>query len=81
MARKRAAMESVARQHGIDLRTAALQFAAAHPTVAAVIPGARNAAQMQANARSMEVSIPAGFWSELKQKKLIAQAAPVPAPL
>ncbi|WNM10162.1 hypothetical protein RI056_14825 [Komagataeibacter nataicola] len=43
------------------------------------MPGARNAAQMQANAKSMEVSIPAAFWDELRHKKLIAQAAPVPA--
>ncbi|MBV1833491.1 aldo/keto reductase [Novacetimonas pomaceti] len=81
MAHKRAEMEAVAKRHGIDLRTVALQFAAAHPVVAAVIPGARNAAQMQANARSMEVSIPSALWDELKQKKLIAQAAPVPVPL
>ncbi|GAL96421.1 putative oxidoreductase [Acetobacter tropicalis NRIC 0312] len=79
MARKRSAMQAIAKQHGVDLRTVALQFAAAHPGVAAVIPGARNAAQMQANARSMEVSIPPALWDDLKQKKLIAQAAPVPA--
>ncbi|MCE2578283.1 aldo/keto reductase [Komagataeibacter sp. FNDCR1] len=81
MAHKRDAMEAVVKRHGIDLRTAALQFAAAHPVVAAVIPGARNAAQMQANARSMEVSIPSALWDELKHEKLIAQAAPVPVPL
>ncbi|MFW7268241.1 aldo/keto reductase [Gluconacetobacter sp. Hr-1-5] len=79
MERKRARMNAVARRHGIDLRTAALQFAAANPTVAAVIPGARNAAQARANAQSMEVAIPSAFWSDLKQEKLIAQAAPVPA--
>ncbi|WP_230975593.1 aldo/keto reductase [Acetobacter garciniae] len=79
MARKRERMSVIAQRHGVDLRTAALQFATANPTVAAVIPGARNAAQVQANARSMEVAIPAAFWSELKQKKLIAQAAPIPS--
>ncbi|GFE97396.1 aldo/keto reductase [Gluconobacter sp. Gdi] len=81
MGRKRAAMEVIAKKHGIDLRTTALQFAAAHPTVAAVIPGARNAAQMQANAKSMEVSIPTAFWDELRKNNLIAQTAPVPAPV
>ncbi|MBB2174874.1 aldo/keto reductase [Gluconacetobacter johannae] len=79
MPRKRARISAIAARHGIDLRTAALQFAAAHPTVAAIVPGARNAAQMQANARSMEVAIPPGFWAELKQKKLIAENAPTPA--
>ncbi|NHN86258.1 aldo/keto reductase [Acetobacter musti] len=78
MPAKREKMNAIARQHGVDLRTAALQFAIANPTVAAVIPGARNAAQMQANARSMEVSIPEAFWNDLKQQKLIARSAPTP---
>ena len=74
---KRAKMAAIADKHGIDLRTAALQFSAAPPIVAAVIPGARTAEQVKANVASMNVAIPKAFWQELKQQGLIAKNAPV----
>jgi D-threo-aldose 1-dehydrogenase len=48
--------------------------------VSAVIPGARTPEQVQANVASMSVAIPPALWAELKQAKLIADDAPVPAP-
>lgn len=75
---KRDRMTVIADKHGIDLRTAALQFSAAPDVVAAVIPGARSGKQALENAESMKVKIPADFWGELKQEKLIASDAPVP---
>jgi D-threo-aldose 1-dehydrogenase len=75
---KRARMNALANEYGIDLRTAALQFSAAPPTVAAVIPGARTPEQVKANVMSMQVAIPDEFWAALKREGLIAKNAPVP---
>lgn len=69
----------VAKRHGIDIRTAALQFAAAPAIVSAIVPGSRAPGQVEANIQSMKVSIPAAFWEELRERKLILPDAPVPA--
>ncbi|KGE13468.1 aldo/keto reductase [Sphingobacterium deserti] len=73
------AFKQVAKNHAVDLRTAALQFAAAPAVVSAVIPGASSAQQAIENAKSFDIKIPADFWKELKAEKLIAGDAPVPA--
>lgn len=75
---KLAALQQVASNHQVDLRTAALQFAAAPDVVSAVIPGAHTIQQAEENAASFQAKIPAAFWEELKAKKLIAAHAPVP---
>lgn len=75
---KRSRLNAIAQSYGVDLRTAALQFCAAPPTVSAIIPGARRANQPAENVVSMQTKIPADFWAELKQEKLIAANAPVP---
>lgn len=76
--KKRERMTAIADQHGIDLRTAALQFCNAHPVVSAVIPGARTADQADANAKSFSVNVPEAFWAALKNEGLIAKEAPTP---
>lgn len=76
---KRARAEAVCHRHGVDLRTAALQFANAPEVVSAIIPGARTPEQVQANVASMSVSIPAALWDELRHEGLIVAEAPVPA--
>lgn len=68
----------VCRAHGVDIRAAALQFCAAHPVVAAVIPGAKQAQKVRENAALMSAEIPAEFWADLKQRGLLAPEAPVP---
>jgi D-threo-aldose 1-dehydrogenase len=75
---KLAALQNVASNHQVDLRTAALQFSAAPDVVSAVIPGAHTVRQAQENAASLKAEIPAEFWVELKKEKLIAENAPVP---
>lgn len=75
---KRAKIAEVCERHGIDIRTAALQFADAPQVVSSIIPGARTPEQVRANVESMAIAIPADFWAELKQLKLIAADAPVP---
>jgi len=75
---KREKISRIAQAHGVDVRTAALQFAAAPEVVAAVIPGTRHADQAKANVASMTAKIPVDFWEELKKEGLIAAHAPTP---
>ncbi|HEY0442335.1 MAG TPA: aldo/keto reductase [Xanthobacteraceae bacterium] len=76
---KRDKLREVAGRHGVDLRTAALQFSATPDVASALIVGAGSEQQILADYTSMQVKIPADFWAELKQRKLIEQDAPVPA--
>lgn len=75
--KKRQELLKIAKTHGVDLRTASLQFASFPDVAAAIIPGARTAQQIKEDWDSMNVVIPQEFWQELKSKKLIAQNAPV----
>ena len=76
---KREKLRAVAARHGVDLRTAALQFSAAAPEAVALVVGARSGQQIQQDWNSMQAKIPADFWNELKQEKLVEQDAPTPA--
>lgn len=71
-------MAAIAKEHGVDLRAAALQFCAAHPVVAAIIPGAKNADRVRANAELMSQPIPAAFWAALRGAGLLPDDAPIP---
>jgi len=77
LARARAIGAACAR-HGVDLKAAALQFCAAHPAVAAVIPGARTPEEVRQNAAAMTQPIPSALWAELKHEGLLPEAAPTP---
>ena len=79
MRAKRARIAALAQEHGTDLRTAALHFAMAHPSVSAIIPGARSATQAVQNADSIRKRVPAEFWAALRRERLIEANAPVPA--
>jgi D-threo-aldose 1-dehydrogenase len=72
-------LRAVCNQFDVALPAAALQFAAAHPAVASVIPGGQSAEEVLANAAMMDAVIPAGLWSTLKEVGLIDAAAPTPA--
>jgi D-threo-aldose 1-dehydrogenase len=76
---KRKKLRQVAGNHGVDLRTAALQFSAAPDIAAALVVGASSEQQILADYTSMQTKIPAEFWAELKAQRLIEQNAPVPA--
>jgi D-threo-aldose 1-dehydrogenase len=75
---KAQAIGAVCARYGVDLKAAALQFCAAHPAVAAVIPGARTAAEVRQNAALMEQPIPPELWAELKSAQLLPDEAPIP---
>jgi D-threo-aldose 1-dehydrogenase len=76
---KREMLRDVAGRHGVDLRTAALQFSATPDVASALVVGAASEQQIVADYSSMQIKIPAEFWAELKERKLIEQDAPVPA--
>jgi D-threo-aldose 1-dehydrogenase len=72
------AIAAICTRHGVDLKAAALQFCAAHPQVAAVIPGARTAAEATQNAALMQTPIPPALWADLRRAGLLPDAAPTP---
>jgi D-threo-aldose 1-dehydrogenase len=72
------AIEAVCARHGVDLKAAALQFVVAHPAVAAVIPGPRNAEELLQNVAAMAQKIPVRLWADLKAERLLPEEAPTP---
>src|ERR1700756_5782550 len=75
---KRRKLREVAANHGVDLRTAALQFSAAPDVASALVVGCRSEQQILADYTSMQTKVPAEFWADLKSLNLIEQNAPVP---
>jgi len=78
MIEKRDRIAAICERHGADIRAAALQFCAAHPAVAAIIPGAKRAAKVRENALLMTQPVPADVWQELRDSALIPADAPTP---
>ena len=75
---KAARIAQVCERHQVPLKAAALQFILAHPAIASVIPGARSVAEVEENARMVELAISGELWVELKKAGLIAAEAPTP---
>ncbi|MYW46688.1 aldo/keto reductase [Streptomyces sp. SID161] len=73
-------LKALAAEHGVSIKAAALQFALAHPATAAVVPGATRPSRIAEDVAALGESVPAAFWSALRQEKLIAADAPVPTP-
>ncbi|MEX3933609.1 aldo/keto reductase [Paraburkholderia phymatum] len=73
-----ARLEAVCKVHGVPLAAAALQFPYAHPAVATVLTGARNADELRENVASFDRPIPAELWHALRDKDLLDPRAPVP---
>jgi len=76
--KKRDALRSVAARHGVDLRSAALQFAAAASESVALVVGARSAQQISEDWNSIQAKIPEHFWVDLLHEKLIDPNAQLP---
>ncbi|WP_426512101.1 aldo/keto reductase [Dactylosporangium sp. McL0621] len=58
-------VRDVCERHGVPLLAAAVQFPFRHPAVAAVVVGARSAAEMAQNAALLEHPIPPALWDDL----------------
>lgn len=71
-------MKNLADRHGISIKAAALQFALANPAVAAVIPGASKPERIAEDQAALKTVIPAAFWEEMREQKLVAENAPLP---
>ncbi|CAM4099279.1 D-threo-aldose 1-dehydrogenase [Bacillus luti] len=71
-------MKNLAERHGISIKAAALQFALANPAVAAVIPGASKPERIAEDQAALKTVIPAAFWEEMREQKLVAVNAPLP---
>jgi D-threo-aldose 1-dehydrogenase len=66
----------VCRRHDVPLKAAALQFPLAHPTVVAVLTGARSRAEIVENVQLFDRPIPDELWRELASEGLLADHAP-----
>lgn len=77
-AAKAGRLQEVCGAYDVPLAAAALQFPLGHPAVAAVIPGARNAAEVEANLEHFRRDIPAEMWDALKSEGLVDKDAPTP---
>ncbi|WP_349773685.1 aldo/keto reductase [Sutcliffiella horikoshii] len=71
-------MKDIAQRHGISIKAAALQFILANPAIGAVIPGASRPERIAEDQAALKEVIPASFWQEMLEQKLIAENAPLP---
>lgn len=71
-------LKGIAQHYQVPLKAAALQFALAHPAVAAVIPGASRPERIAEDHAAVKAAIPDDFWHELRKQGLVAPTAPLP---
>jgi D-threo-aldose 1-dehydrogenase len=65
------AIAAICARHNVPLRAASLQFPLSHPSIATVIPGARDVAEVEENLALMTHAIPDSLWEELRHEGLI----------
>ncbi|MDR6990262.1 aldo/keto reductase [Luteimonas sp. 3794] len=75
---KVARIKAIADRHGVSMKAAGLQFSLANPAVAAVIPGASRPGRIAEDRAALEETVPAAFWHELREAKLVHPDAPLP---
>jgi D-threo-aldose 1-dehydrogenase len=75
---KVARIKAIAERHGISVKAAGLQFALAHPAVAAVIPGASKPDRIAEDSAALKEVIPSDFWREIREAGLVNPEAPLP---
>ena len=71
-------IETICNAHNVPLPAAAIQFPLAHPSVAAIIPGALKPEYIHANIKNYQHPIPQDLWAELKSEGLLREDAPTP---
>ncbi|MFI5853232.1 aldo/keto reductase [Streptomyces parvulus] len=71
-------IKELAERHGVSIKAAALQFALTHPAAAAVIPGATRPSRIAEDVAALDETIPAAFWSDLREAGLVSPLAPLP---
>ncbi len=71
-------IEAICGAYGVPIAAAALQFVLSHPAMVSVIPGAKSPEEVALTVATLEVAIPAEFWSDLRDAGLLREDAPVP---
>jgi D-threo-aldose 1-dehydrogenase len=71
-------IEKICLRHGVPLKAAAMQFAAAHPAVATTLTGARSPTEIEENVAAYSLAISQAMWEDLLAEGLIASSVPVP---
>jgi D-threo-aldose 1-dehydrogenase len=71
-------LHDLCREHGIELKAAAIQFALAHPVVTGAVLGARSAAEIDQSVTMAAQPIPLDFWRALRRQVLVDPRAPMP---
>jgi D-threo-aldose 1-dehydrogenase len=77
MLAKVARIKAIADRYGVSMKAAGLQFALAHPAVAAVIPGASKPGRIAEDRAALEEVVPGDFWRELWKAGVVNPAAPL----
>jgi D-threo-aldose 1-dehydrogenase len=76
---KVARIKAIADRYGVSMKAAGLQFALAHPAVAAVIPGASRPDRIAEDRAALAETVPNDFWRELREAQLVHPDAPLPS--
>lgn len=71
-------LQQLCREHGIELKAAALQFALGHPVVTGAVLGARSAAEIEQSVAMAAQPVPVDFWRALRRQALVDRRAPLP---
>lgn len=64
-------LRAVCERHGVPLAAAAIQFPLRHPAVAAVLVGARSAAEVEEDVRMFTWDVPEALWADLRAHSLV----------
>jgi D-threo-aldose 1-dehydrogenase len=73
-----ARLQAVADDHAVPLPALALHFSLGHPSVASVIPGVRDSAQLAQLLDWARLTIPDTVWTDLRDRGLLHPDAPLP---
>ncbi|TMC08622.1 MAG: aldo/keto reductase [Chloroflexi bacterium] len=68
-------LAEVCDRHGVPLAAAAIQFPLRHPAVAAVLVGARSAAELEEDVRLFGWEVPDELWADLRATGLVRDPA------
>lgn len=71
-------LAAACRNHGVELRAAAVQFPRFHPAIATVLAGPRSVAELDDTLAMSRVPIPVALWEELRAEGLLPDGAPTP---
>lgn len=71
-------LAAACRNHGVELRAAAVQFPRFHPAIATVLAGPRSVAELDDTLAMSRVPIPVALWEELRAEGLLPGTAPTP---